>query len=54
VCYYWVCALKIDAAKMCAVDAMFISVFLGTGYGFTMLYSKRRGLVFIVAIVAVW
>jgi hypothetical protein len=28
--YYWVCALRIDAVKMCVVDAMFTSVFSGT------------------------
>jgi hypothetical protein len=34
VCYYWVCALRIDAAKMCTVDAMCTSVFPGTFYVF--------------------
>jgi hypothetical protein len=30
VCYCCVCALRIDAEKMCAVDMMFTSGFLGT------------------------
>jgi hypothetical protein len=45
-----VCALKIDAAKMCVVDAMFTSVFLGMICVFRMLYSKCSGHVSIVAI----
>jgi hypothetical protein len=50
-CCYWVFVLRVDAAKMCAVDAMFTSVFLGTVYVFRMLCSKRSGR---VSIVAVW
>jgi hypothetical protein len=48
--YYWVCALRTDAAKMCAVDAMFTSVSLGAVCVFMMLSSKLCGHVFIVAI----
>jgi hypothetical protein len=45
VCYYFVCALIIDAAKMCAVDTMFICVFLGV-----VVCRKRSDRVLIVAI----
>jgi hypothetical protein len=43
VCYYWMCALRIDTAKMRPVDAMFIPVFLGKDYIFRMLCTKRSG-----------
>jgi hypothetical protein len=46
----WVCAIRIDAANMRPVDAMFSSVFLGTVCVFRVLCSKRGGRVFIVAV----
>jgi hypothetical protein len=46
----WVCALRIDVAKMRPVDAMFSSVFLGTVCVFSVLCSKRSGRGFIVVV----
>jgi hypothetical protein len=42
VCYYLVYALRIDVAKMWAVDVVFTSAFVGMGCVFRMLSSKHR------------
>jgi hypothetical protein len=47
---YWVYVLRIDAAKMLPVDAMFTSVFLGTVFVYRTLCRKRSGRVLIVTL----
>jgi hypothetical protein len=50
VCYYWVCALRIDAAKMRPVDAMFSAV----GVAAVILLLPYSNYVYVIRCLEFW